>query len=47
MAALAEPKARHRSGTPGWRARAELYEQKLAAARAAWAARQATKAPQA
>ncbi len=48
MAALASREAQHRSNRhpERWRARAEHYEQKLAAAQQQWAARQATKAPQ-
>jgi len=44
LAKLAEHEARHRPNKAKvWRARVDLTEQKLAAARAAWAARQATK----
>ena len=46
LAALAEHEARQRPGKPQvWRARAGRYEQALPAARAAWAAHQATKCP--
>jgi transposase len=46
LAALAEREGRHRPNKPKvWRARVSLTEQKLAAARSAWAARQATKCP--
>lgn len=47
MAALAEREAQHLSNRhpERWRARAEHYEQKLAAARQDWAAHQATKDP--
>ena len=42
----AEHEARQRPGKPQvWRARAGRYEQALPAARAAWAAHQATKCP--
>jgi transposase len=47
LAALAGPEGRHRPGKPQvWRARVALTEQKPAAARSAWAARQATRCPQ-
>jgi transposase len=46
LAALAEREGRHRPNKPQvWRARAGRYEQALPAARAAWAAHQATKCP--
>jgi transposase len=48
MAAVAEREAQHRSNRhpERWQARAQYYEQKLAAARQRWAVRQATRAPQ-
>jgi transposase len=47
LATLAEREGQHRPNKPtAWRARVSLTEQKLAAARSAWAVRQATRCPQ-